>query len=159
MILEAARPLEVPMSDPSHLPPDACPECGAPPIDGMGCFEQMGAVCAWEWNDPELAALHFVTVASYNLQHPAQFTDEVLRNLAIAYREALDEGLSNREVLRRTRERWDYQGSKRILRPEGDRRPVFRRWPLTLANVYLPDRPEGASDRVRAWAAAIRREL
>lgn len=143
----------------NEAPDTPCPECGAPRVDGMGCFEQLGALCAWEWSDPSLQALHFESVASYNLQHPAQFADDVLENLKVAYREALDESLSNREVLRRTRERWDYQGSKKVLRPESERQPVFRRWPLTIADVYLPDRPEGAADRVRAWASAIRQEL
>lgn len=147
------------MNTTTDLPPDACPECGASPVDGLSCFEQMAAICAWEWSDPELAALHFQTVASYNLQHPAQFTDEVLQNLTTMYREALDEGLSNRGVLIRTRERWDYQGNQKILRLPSERRPILRRWSMTVADAYLADHPEGAADRVRAWAAAIRREL
>ena len=117
----------------------------------------MGAVCAWEWQDPELAAVHFLTVASYNLQHPAQFTDEALAGLTAVYKEYLDRGLAVAEIRRRVGAL--AAGSTRVLRPPAERRPVLRRWPMTVADVYLPDQPQGAADRVRAWAAAIRREL
>jgi hypothetical protein len=48
---------------------------------GLSCWEQLGAILAWEWRDPALSAVHFLTVASYNLQHPAQFTAEALEGL------------------------------------------------------------------------------
>ena len=76
-------------------------------------------------------------VASYNLQHPAQFTDAAiagLRELFIAY---LDQGVAVVEA----------------------RRPVLRHWPMTIADVYIPGQPEGAAERVKAWAASIRAEL
>ena len=136
---------------------NTCPECGAPLVDGLDCWGQMGAVCAWEWQDPELAAVHFLTVASYNLQHPAQFTDEALGGLAAAYKAHLDGGLPVAEIRRRVGAL--AAGSARVLRPPAERRPVLRRWPMTVADVYLPDQPEGAAERVRAWAASIRREL
>lgn len=134
-----------------------CPECGAPLVDGLDCWGQMGAVCAWEWQDPELAAVHFLTVASYNLQHPAQFMDEALAGLTAAYKEHLDGGLSVAEIRRRVGTLT--AGSTRVLRPAAERRPVLHRWPMTVADVYLPDQPQGAAERVRAWAAGIRREL
>ena len=49
-----------------------CLECGTRRVDGLTCWEQLGAILAWEWQDPELQAVHFLTVASYTLQHPAQ---------------------------------------------------------------------------------------
>ena len=117
----------------------------------------MGAICAWEWQDPELAALHFVTVASYNLQHPAQFAPETLANLQAVYIEHLDHGLPVAEIRRRIGAQ--AEGARRVLIPPTERRPVLRRWPLTVADVYIPDQPQGAADRVRAWAASIRRAL
>lgn len=140
------------MSDDSR-----CAECGAPLVDGMDCWSQMGAICAWEWQDPELAALHFVTVASYNLQHPAQFAPETLANLQAVYIEHLDHGLPVAEIRRRIGAQ--AEGARRVLIPPSERRPVLRRWPLTVADVYIPDQPQGAADRVRAWAASIRRAL
>jgi hypothetical protein len=134
-----------------------CPECGAPRVDGMTCWEQLGAIGSWEFQDPELLAEHFLTVASYNLQHPAQFTDEALAGLRAAYIERLDHGVSTEELRRRTARIYD--GPKRVLRPETERRPALRRWPMTIADVYIPGQPAGAAERVRQWAAAIRSEL
>ena len=135
----------------------SCPECGALHIDGLTCWEQLGAILAWEWQDPALQAQHFLTVASYNLQHPAQFTDEALAGLRALYVEHLDRGTPVAELRHRVGRL--AEGSRRILKPENERRPVLRRWPMTVADVYLPDQPQWAADRVRAWAAAIRREL
>lgn len=136
---------------------DCCPECGALRVDGLDCWNQMGAVCAWEWQDPALAAVHFLTVASYNLQHPAQFTTEALDNLRAVYCDHLDGGLTVAEIRRRVGTH--AEGAARVLRPQASRRPVLRRWPLTVADVYIPGQPSGAAERVRAWAASIRREL
>ena len=137
--------------------PDTCPECGAPQVDGMNCWEQLGGILAWEAHDAELASVHFLTVASYNLQHPAQFTDEALAGLRASLRAYLDEGVPAAELRRRAARA--YQGNRRVLRPAGERQPVLRRWPTTIADVYLPDRPQGAAERVRQWARSIRASL
>jgi hypothetical protein len=112
---------------------------------------------AWEWQDAELAAEHFLTVASYNLQHPAQFREETLAELRATYIEHLEQGVPVNEIRRRMGQR--YAGAERVLKPEAERRPVLRRWAMTIADVYIPDKPQGAAQRVRAWAKAIRREL
>jgi len=52
-----------------------------------------------------------------------------------------------------------YAGGAKVLLPEAERKPALRRWPMTIADVYLPDQPQGAAARVRAWAASIRAEL
>jgi len=46
-----------------------------------------------------------------------------------------------------------------VLKPEHERQPMLRQWAMTIAEVYLPDQPQGAAERVRAWAAVIRREI
>jgi hypothetical protein len=137
--------------------PGACPECGAPAAAGLGCWEQLGALLAWEWDDPALQAEHFLTVAAYNLQHPAQFTAAALAGLRAAFVERLDHGTADAELRRRAARQFD--GATRVLRQPSDRQPVLRRWPITIADVYLPEQPAGAAARVRAWAAAIRGEL
>jgi hypothetical protein len=134
-----------------------CPECGARTVNGMTCWEQLGAIGAWEFQDPELLAEHFLTVASYNLQHPAQFTDEAIVGLRAAFIERLDNGVAVAELRRRTARA--YAGKKRVLKEESERRPALRRWRLTIADVYIPDQPQGAAERVRRWAATIRSEL
>ena len=136
--------------------PDTCPECGAPQTDRMNCWEQLGGILAWEAHDAELANVHFLAVASYNLQHPAQFTDEALAGLRAALRAYLDEGVPAAELRRRAARA--YQGNRRVLRPGGERQLALRRWPTTIADVYLPDQPDGAAERVRQWARSINGE-
>jgi hypothetical protein len=140
--------------------PDAattCPECGARRVDGMTCWEQLGMIGAWEFQDPALMAEHFLTVAGYNLQHPAQFTDEAIAGLRTAFIQRLDDGLSVAAIRQRNANAYD--GSKRVRKPEAERQLVLRRWAMTIADVYIPDQPQGAAARVRAWAAAIRKEI
>jgi hypothetical protein len=137
--------------------PSTCPECGAPLVDGLACSEQFGAILAWEAHDPELLAEHFLTVASYNIQHPAQFTDEALAGLRAGLIDRLDNGVAVEELRRRAAR--IFNGPKRVLKRAAERRPVLRRWPLTIADVYISDHPAGAAERVRRWAAAIRGEL
>jgi hypothetical protein len=108
----------------------------------------LGMLLAWEYDDPELRAEHFLTVASYNLQHPAQFTEATLAGLRAAY-------IDYAEIRRRVGKA--AAGVTRVLKPEHERQPVLRQWAMTIADVYLPDQPEGAAERVRAWAAVIRR--
>lgn len=134
-----------------------CPECGAPTVDGMTCWEQFGGLLAWEQYDPELSAEHFLTVASYNLQHPSSFTQAALDGLRSAFIAHLDSGLPVPEIRRQMGSR--FEGSARVLRPKSERQPILRRWAMTIANVYTPDRPDGAAQRVRDWAASIRSEL
>jgi hypothetical protein len=134
-----------------------CPECGAPRVDGLSCWEQLGAILAWEWQDPALAAQHFLTVASYNLQHPAQFTEGALSGLQRAFLDYLEHGLSVEQIRQRMSQM--AEGTTRVLKPESDRRSALRRWPMTIADVYISDQPVGAADRVKAWAAVIGEEL
>ena len=139
--------------------PDAshCPECGSPPVDGLDCWGQLGGIIAWESGNPELFAVHFLTVAAYNLQHPAMYHDEAIAGLRETFIEVVDHGLSVEAI--RQRVSAVYDGSRQVRRPESERRPVLRRWPMTLADVTLPGDPEGAADRVKALAKAIRSEL
>lgn len=145
------------MTQASDASSPSCPECGAPEVDGLDCWSgQLGQVLAWESGNPELQAVHFLTVACYNLQHPSLYTDEALAELGKLLGEALDHDLPPHEIRRRIGS--TYEGSKRVRRPESERRPVLRRWPMTVADVTRPGDPEGAADRVRVWAAAVRQE-
>ena len=134
-----------------------CPECGAPWVKGMSCWEQLGALLAWEWQDPDLQAVHFLTVAAYNLQHPAQFTDGAIVGLRAALIDYHDKGVTTAEI--RARMALLAEGNSRVLRPEAERRPALRRWRMTIADVYSAGQPEGAAQRVEAWAASLRTEL
>jgi hypothetical protein len=145
------------MTEPISHAGETCPECGGARVNGLTCWEQLGMIGVWEFQDPALLAEHFLTVASYNLQHPAQFTDEAIAGLRVALIDRLDKGTPVSELRRRAGR--TYQGSRRVLRPGAERHPTLRAWPMTIADVYLPDQPQGAPERVRAWAASIRGAL
>jgi hypothetical protein len=145
------------MNDQAALSEYHCPECGAPWVNDLTCWEMLGALIAWEYDDPHLRAEHFLTVACYNLQHPAQFTEATLAGLQAVFIERLDHGLGVAEIRRRVGK--GAAGARKVLRPQAERQPVLRPWAMTIADVYLPDQPEGAAERVRAWAALIRRVI
>ncbi|MCB0126967.1 MAG: hypothetical protein KDE58_32125, partial [Caldilineaceae bacterium] len=69
----------------------------------------------------------------------------------------LDHGVPPHEIRRRVASM--AEGKVKVHRPEAARRLVLRRWPMTIAAVYLPNQPTGAAERVKAWAASIREEL
>jgi hypothetical protein len=124
-----------------------CPECGAVPPEGLSCRDMLGRILGWEGADLELFNLHFFTVACFNLQHPAQFTDEALAGLKTGFREVAD-GEKTVFELRKGMGR-SFEGSRQVLRPESVRRPVRRGWEYTIADVYDGGRPAGAVQRIR----------
>jgi hypothetical protein len=138
-------------------PQEECPECGAPLVEGMTCWEQLGGIIAWEFQDPELMAEHFLTVASYNFQHPASFTEEALAELRIAFIDYIDRGVPASELRRRAARAYD--GKRRVLKDKAERQPILHRWKMTIAQVYTPNQLEGAAGRVKVWAASIRNEF
>lgn len=137
--------------------PSACPECGAATVDGVACRAQFETVLAWEQYDAELVEEHFLTVASYNLQHPSMFTPEARSGLRESFLLHLDGKLSVPQIRERMRAVFD--GPRRVLVREGERTIVARAWQKTVADVYGDGRPEGAAARVRAWAAALYEDL
>jgi hypothetical protein len=136
---------------------ERCNECGAPHLHGMNCWEMLGGLLAWEAHDPALLAEHFLSVASYNIQHPAQFVDTAIIQLQNGFIGYLDGSISLDHIREETRR--IFNGPVRVLKPAAEQQPVLRPWGMTIADVYVPDQPEGAADRVRIWAATIRREL
>lgn len=133
-----------------------CDECGAP-VDGtLDCRARLEGILAWEWNDPELQALHFLTVAAYHLQHPSAFLPEALERLWQNLGDYLDGRVTVDELRRRTGAAFD--GPRRVLLPEEARVPVLRSWSSTVASVYPGAGPHAAADRVRSWADGVRRE-
>ncbi|MBM7841911.1 DUF5946 family protein [Herpetosiphon giganteus] len=132
---------------------DMCAECGAPQVEGLSCWEQLGGLIAWEYNDPALHARHFLVVACYNLQHPAQFTAAALAELWVGFNDYLDHGVSAATLRQQAAKR--YAGATRVLRPEAERQPQLQRWSMTIADVYLPDQPQGVVERLLRWARII----
>ncbi|MDF2556775.1 MAG: hypothetical protein K0R71_603 [Bacillales bacterium] len=134
-----------------------CPECGAPEQEGLDCWGQLGGLISWEYDDPDLLAEHFKTVACYNMQHPAMFQDNALEGLKQVFIEHLDNNLPISEIRKRMGKA--NEGTNRVLKKEHEREMVLRNWPMTIDKVYIPGQPEGAAQRVRDWAKSIRSEL
>jgi hypothetical protein len=111
------------MSDQIAQPEYHCPECGAPKVNDLICWEMLGMLLAWEYDDPELQAEHFLTVACYNLQHPAQFSEATLAGLQAVFIERIDHGLGIAEIRRRVGK--VAAGATRVLKPEIERKPVL----------------------------------
>ncbi len=137
--------------------PSVCPECGAQTTPDFSCRDTLAAILGWEGADPELSGLHFFTVAGFNLQHPAQFTDEALAGLKTGFREVM-EGAASASSIRRQAAR-AFEGKRRVLKPEADCHPVRAEWEFTIKDVYAGGRSAGAAQRVRRWAEIIRCRL
>ena len=133
-----------------------CSECGAFSYDGLTCPERLHRILALEKTYPELQALHFLTVAAYNIQHPAQFTTGVIEGLRRSFAEYLDKHITIDEIKRHNRE---FNTGKLVLRPFSERYTVLRIWQMTTADVYLSFQPQGTAQRVRKWAESVRSEI
>ncbi|MEX0868191.1 MAG: DUF5946 family protein [Nitriliruptoraceae bacterium] len=130
-----------------------CDECGTLERDGQCCRQQWGELLALEFSDVRAGSVHFLTVASYQLQHPASFPlqPEALRDLVAALRDAVIDGrdvTSVRDAMQRR-----YDGSRPVAATAGDV-VAQRRWTRTVADVSPPD-PAGHVERVIRWAAAV----
>lgn len=134
-----------------------CAECGADEPAGVSCWEQLLTVLAWEQDDPALAALHFVTVATHNLQHPSKFEPAALEGLREVFAAYLEGDLGIGEV--RIRVGREAAGARRVMVPAQERRILPGTWDLTIADVYAPDRRPDAAERVRRWARSVRATL
>jgi hypothetical protein len=134
----------------------ACPECRGRPVDGLACQEMFEALLAWEWQDPALGAVHFLTVSSYLLQHPATLTADALAAIRSAFAAVVDGVMTVEQV--RARHARLFAGERRARKAEGELCPQARTWSMTIADVYTGGQP-GAAGRVAQWAQAIRDEM
>lgn len=132
-----------------------CAECGAPQSP-LTCRARLELLLAWEVDDEALRELHFLTVASFNLQHPAVFTDQARAGLEAAFLGYLDGQVTVAEIRRRAA---GVDGAVRIRRRADEVRPQRRRWPITIDAVAIPGQPADAVAGVRRWAEAIRDTL
>ncbi|RHW42678.1 hypothetical protein D1B31_03550 [Neobacillus notoginsengisoli] len=135
---------------------ECCPECGAPEANGLDCRGQLDEIISWEAENADLLGLHFWTVACYNIQHPAIFTDEAREELFWIFCEAYDRQMPISKV-RKKISYWS-EGSGKVVR-QVPAQPVFKDWAMTVSEVYLVGEKKGAADRVRAWTKVVRKQL
>ena len=137
---------------------DVCGECGAQLDPGRTCRDYFNDMLALESQVPGGPGnkAHFLAVASYNLQHPADFTPDVLAGLRKTFGDVLGGRATAADALARARKATD--GSTRVLRRPGD--PPTRpdgwptRWAMTVRDVC--DAPVSRYlQQVQAWATSV----
>jgi hypothetical protein len=133
-----------------------CSECGAFSHDGLTCQERLCGMVSLERTDPEMQSLHFLTVAAYNLQHPAQFTSEAVECLRRSFAEYLVNKIPIDAIKQQGQE---FNGPKCVLRPALERTPVLRSWEMTTADVFLPFQPQGTAERVKKWIESVHKDV
>jgi hypothetical protein len=135
-----------------------CPECGAALDTGRTCRDYFNDLLALEWQieGGPGARAHFLAVASYNLQHPSQFTGEMLAGL----RQTLADVLAGRATIAdaRSRARAATDGPTRVRRRSGDAdHPPEHwptQWPMTIRDVCAVPASRYL-EQVQAWAASV----
>lgn len=133
-----------------------CPECGAPQTNGLSCFDMFGIVLSWEAFDQDLLNLHFWTVATYNLQHPAQFTEKAIEGLQEVYLEAYEKNIPISYIRNKMSRLTD--GKFNVMKKENIT-PRLKIWPITIADIYQHNQHYGASHRVLQWRKSVRAGL
>ena len=137
-----------------------CPECGALPLGGKRCNDVLMDLLALESLSPELQALHYYNVASYNIQHPAAFDPEAYAIMRMAFIDAVDGGWDARDARRELKRRLaPFDGPRKVLRPENERVIVPHAWRMTIADVVVADDPAATAARVIEWAKSVRMDL
>lgn len=139
------------------LAQNTCPECNAPLIDEFSCWDTLGLLLSWESDDTELQKVHFLTVATYNIQHPSLFQEEAIKELRKLHRKYIDNEITINEI--RIIVGKLAKGDKRVLKSITERVIIPQKWKMTIADVYIPDMKEEAPDRVRRWAKSIHHDL
>jgi hypothetical protein len=134
-----------------------CPECGASKVTGYTCWDMLGQVIGWEYGDPELASEHFMTVACYNIQHPAQFKDEVISDLKQLLAEYLEKKMTVKQIREYVSSRTE--GKVKILKEKNEVTPVLKKWEMTIADIYTDPKPENPAEKVRQWGNLINLEI
>jgi hypothetical protein len=137
-----------------------CPECGAALPEAGTCRDFFHELLALEAQVPDGPGElpHFLAVASYNLQHPSQFTEEALIGLCATLADLLAGRATLEDIRRRTRHA--VNGPTRVLRQPDDPRPTGwpTAWPLTVTHAWRAA-PEDYAARVREWAEAVSASL
>ena len=136
----------------------ACPQCGAISADGKTCKDKYGEILALEFEDPAVfGAVHHITVACYNLQHPDYFSDEAREWMRTALHRVVEEGLPPADMLKNVRKRAG-EGMKVRRRTAPESPPGRIAWSMTVMAVRT-DSAEVYIEDIKAWAKSILSDL
>lgn len=117
---------------------------------------------AFEYENPEsYGAVHHLTVACYNLQHPGGFTEAALAWMRASVAVAVNSGEPPQEWLRRARQQFNGKNKVKVVRgPEEvpTRLPANLHWSMTVADIPL-DSSTAYVAGVQAWARQVLADL
>lgn len=140
-----------------------CPDCGAAIADGETCRGMFEQLLANEYTFPSaFAAVHHLTVAAYNLQHPRGFSRGAIQMWRVIVSDTLDGLATPEDFLMRARAQ--LAGGIKVREPGAEPPENWpRTWPMTVADVIVPAGETADADghvhRVRQWAESIRSTL
>jgi len=107
-------------------------------------------------------AVHHLTVACYNVQHPAGFTAQALEWMRASLRSAVTTGEPPQEWRRRAHAQFSGKDNPKVTRKPGEAPPTPQldepHWSMTAADIPL-DNPEVYVAGVQAWSRVIVADL
>lgn len=135
------------------MPAESCPVCGAIYQNNLTCESVFNEFLALEFSDAEYGAVHFLTVACYNIQH-VLYSDAALIWIEQQLRDMLESGISPEQIRRRaasqTRPR---QREWNITRRVGDAPQTKIAWSMSIIDVALwYQDAESYRSLVKQWA-------
>nr|WP_145159338.1 DUF5946 family protein [Paenibacillus terrae] len=112
--------------------PNTCVLCNADLPQGITCESIFNEFLALEFNDPSYGRVHFLTVASYMVQHQG-YSDEMYAWIQSALQKHLEEGYAT-ELIRQDMAKGP--GSTKGIRRPLDAQPLPKiYWTMTIADV------------------------
>ena len=134
-----------------------CNQCGAVLEGGRTCESIFHEFLALEFEDPGYGRVHFLTVASYMIQHEG-YSDEFYVWVQSALRDYLEKGHSLKRIRKSAAS--GPGRAKGVLRP-ADARPLPKvAWSMTIADVasQMHDADSYCS-LIEKWAKTILQEM
>ncbi len=137
-----------------------CPQCGALIRNGVTCEEAFHQMLALEFEDESFNDIHFLTVATYMIQH-GQYSPAALVWIEERLREYLHDGVSTSRIRRQAVQHMDgKQRNWKVLRQPDEPPQDFIPWSITIQEVFQSYQdPPGYCRAVKHWAEVTLNEM
>lgn len=139
-----------------------CPECGSLLDDVAECRDYLNEMIRWDFEDfIGVGKVHHLTVLSYNLQHPSQYSPQGLEDAKASLQEFLinpesfkEHDAWNRKMLASDVRDWKITGTPED-HGEYEMVPV---WKMTASDVVKGGLSEYV-ENVKEWASSVLESL
>ena len=131
-----------------------CPECGA-----ENCQARFDEFLVLEFTDADYGAVHYLTVATYMLQHSSKLTKEGWLHMRWLLKEFLVENKSPAFIRKQNKDLVD-SGKRKFKIASKDGRPVISKttWTKTILDVQV-DNAQVYCDDVTVWARSALKDV